>query len=180
MTDGPLARYVNLRVAHAPGMPGTFPRLCRLSDPDMHHGTCVTHVPWCLPGSLTIGFLWSRWRGNRSRHSDACATRNSTYLIRGPCIERFALVPYFQPNTRWTKNASKPCIILRGESLVTDHRSPYKRLVMWKVFPCNVVLLQMACNWTETNRKMHGKYISDGKCIAHRVSVIFFSFYTRL
>ena len=32
------------------------------------HGTCVTHVHWCMPGSLTNGFLWSRWRGNRSRH----------------------------------------------------------------------------------------------------------------
>ena len=21
----------------------------------MHHGTCVTHVPWCMPGSLTCG-----------------------------------------------------------------------------------------------------------------------------
>ena len=25
------------------------------SDPDMHHGTCVTHVPWYMPGSLTSG-----------------------------------------------------------------------------------------------------------------------------
>ena len=39
----------------------------RVSIPDMHHGTCVTHVPWCMPGSLTSGFLWSRWRGKRSR-----------------------------------------------------------------------------------------------------------------
>ena len=23
------------------------------SDPGMHHGTCVTHVPWCMSGSLT-------------------------------------------------------------------------------------------------------------------------------
>ena len=35
----------------------------QVSDPDMHHGTCVTHVPWCMPGSLTSGFLWSRRRG---------------------------------------------------------------------------------------------------------------------
>ena len=41
----------------------------RVSYPEMHNGTCVTHVPWCMPGSLTSGFLWSRWRGNRSRHS---------------------------------------------------------------------------------------------------------------
>ena len=36
----------------------------QVNDPDMHHGTCVTHVPWCMPGSLTIGFLWNRPRGN--------------------------------------------------------------------------------------------------------------------
>ena len=41
----------------------------KVSDPDMHHGTCVTHVPWCTQGSLTNRFLWIRWRGKRSRHS---------------------------------------------------------------------------------------------------------------
>ena len=40
-----------------------------VSDPDMHHGTFVTHVPWCMPGSLTNCFYWSRWPGKRSRHS---------------------------------------------------------------------------------------------------------------
>ena len=43
--------------AHAPGMPGTFSPPPWVSDPDMHHGTCVTHVPWCMPGSLTSSFL---------------------------------------------------------------------------------------------------------------------------
>ena len=64
---GPLTRYVKLRVAHAPGMPGTFSLLPRVSGPDMHHGTRVTQVPWCMSGSLTRGFHWSRWRGKRSR-----------------------------------------------------------------------------------------------------------------
>ena len=49
--------------AHAPGMPGTFSPSPQVSDPDMHHGTCVTHVPWCMPGSLTSGFIWNRRRG---------------------------------------------------------------------------------------------------------------------
>ena len=49
--------------AHAPGMPGTFSPPPRVSDPDMRHGTCVTHVPWCMPASLTSGFLWSGPRG---------------------------------------------------------------------------------------------------------------------
>ena len=78
---GPLARYVKLRVAHAPGMPGTFSPPPRASDPDMHHGTCMTHVPWCMSGSLTHGFLWSRWRGNRSRHSRRM--RNLQFYVSG-------------------------------------------------------------------------------------------------
>ena len=32
----------------------------------MHQGTCMKHVPWCMPGSVTSIFLWSRWRGKRS------------------------------------------------------------------------------------------------------------------
>ena len=49
--------------AHARRMPGTFSPSAQVSDPGMHHGTCVTHVPWCMPGSLTNGFLWNRRRG---------------------------------------------------------------------------------------------------------------------
>ena len=79
--NGPLARYVKLRVAHAPGMPGTFSPPPQVSDPGMHHGTCVMHVPWCMPGSLTSGFLWSRWRVKRSRHSQRM--RNSQDYVSG-------------------------------------------------------------------------------------------------
>ena len=70
--------------AHAPGMPGTFSPSSQVSDPDMHHGTCVTHVPWCKPGSLTSGFLWN-WRGGggggRSRHSRRM--RNLQFSVSG-------------------------------------------------------------------------------------------------
>ena len=83
----PLARYVKLRVAHAPGMPGTFSPPPRISDPDMHHGTCVTHVPWCKPGSLT-GQVGDG--ENVSGISSACTTRNFPYLVRGP---RWTQVP---------------------------------------------------------------------------------------
>ena len=65
---GLLARYVKLRDAHVPGMLGAFFPPPWVSDPDMHHGTCVTHVPWCRPGSLNSDFLLSRWRGKRSRY----------------------------------------------------------------------------------------------------------------
>ena len=38
------------------------PRLQRkplVSDPAMHHGTCVTHVPWCMSGSPAPGGGWN-------------------------------------------------------------------------------------------------------------------------
>ena len=67
--------------AHAPGMPGTFSPPLRVSDPDMHHATCVTHVPWCMPGSRTSGFLWSRRWGKFSRHSRR--KRNPRFYVFG-------------------------------------------------------------------------------------------------
>ena len=67
--NGLLTRYLKLRFALAPGMPGTFSPAPWVSDPGMHHGTCVTHVPWCMPGSLTSDFLWRRRCEKRSQHS---------------------------------------------------------------------------------------------------------------
>ena len=49
------------------------------SDPGMHHGTCVTHVPWCMSGSLTHG-----GEENVPSIPGACATHNFAYLVRGP------------------------------------------------------------------------------------------------
>ena len=53
----------------------------RVTDTDMHHDTCVTHVLWCMPGSQTSGFLWIRWRGKRSRHSRSM--RNTHFYVSG-------------------------------------------------------------------------------------------------
>ena len=50
-----------------------------VSDPGMHHGTCVTHVPWCMSGSLTRG-----GGENVPGIPGACATSNFAYLVRGP------------------------------------------------------------------------------------------------
>ena len=62
-------------------MRGTVSPPPRVSDPNMHHGTCVTHVTWYMPGSLTSDFLWSRWRGKRSRHSRGM--RNPQFYVSG-------------------------------------------------------------------------------------------------
>ena len=47
-----------------------------VSDPGMHHGTWVTHVPWCMSGSLNHG-----GGGKRSRHSRRM--RNSQFYVSG-------------------------------------------------------------------------------------------------
>ena len=72
---------------HAPGMPGTFflpPTSGKplVSDPGMHCGTCVTHVPWCMSGSLTHGS-----GNNVPAIPGVCATRNFMYLARGSCYK---------------------------------------------------------------------------------------------
>ena len=36
-----------------------FQRKPLVSDPGMHHGTCISHVPWCMSGSNPL------WRGKR-------------------------------------------------------------------------------------------------------------------
>ena len=51
-----------------------------VSDPGMHHGTCITHVPWCMSGSLTHG-----GGENVPGIPGACTTLRFTYLTRGPC-----------------------------------------------------------------------------------------------
>ena len=50
-----------------------------VSEPDMHHGSCVTPVPWCMSGSLTRGC-----GENVPGIPGACANLKCTYLARGP------------------------------------------------------------------------------------------------
>ena len=50
-----------------------------VSDPGMHRGTCVTHVPWCMSGSLNHGS-----GENVPGILGACATGNFVYLPRDP------------------------------------------------------------------------------------------------
>ena len=76
--NGPLTRYVQLRVAHAPGIPGTFSppptskeTTCwrsRNASQHVRHARAVMHV----------GFANSRWRGNRSR-----CMRNLQFYVSG-------------------------------------------------------------------------------------------------
>ena len=105
--DGPLTRYVKSRLVHAPGVPRTFSPPPRVGDPDMHHGTCVTQVPWCMPGSQTSGSLWIQWRRKRSQHSHHM--RNPQYYVSG---KRSMLPPISHLNDwTWPKHEDRCRVI---------------------------------------------------------------------
>ena len=141
----PLARYVKLWVAHTPGMPGTFSPPPRFSDPDMPHGTCVTHVPWCMPGSLTSGFLWSRWRGKRSRYSwrmrnpQFCLSgkRPIVSLMSGPCFTCTITVQWW----RHQMETFSALLILCAGNLPVTSEFPSQRPVT------RALLFSMICVW---------------------------------
>ena len=104
----PLTRYEKLRVAHAPGMSGTF------SPP----------LPTCMSGLLTSGFLWSRWRGKLSRHSRRMP--NPQFYVSGkrPSETLFAL----QMNCDWKCHDCRACDV----SVVVRHHLPIlEHSTMW-------------------------------------------------
>ena len=58
----------------------------------MHHGTCVTHVPWCMSGSLVPD-----GGENVPGIPGACAPAIFSYLARGPS-------PCCCPNKHWGRD----------------------------------------------------------------------------
>ena len=79
--NGPIARYVKLGIAHAPGMPGSF------SPPQLAIPTCITAHASCTSRDacrdrwLAVAFEVGGVE-NVSCIPGACATRNFTYLVR--------------------------------------------------------------------------------------------------
>ena len=100
-----------------------------INDPGMHHGTCVTHVPWCMLGSVTSGD-----GENVPGIPGACATRNFTYLARGLCEYYFIYVTWVTiTNGSWTR-ARDPAY--KYNRKVSWEIMPWKKTVSWFVHWC--------------------------------------------
>ena len=69
--NGPLIKYVKLRLAHAPGMPETF-------SPSL---TSKETASWPSRAVMHVGIANSQWRGKRSRHSRSM--RNPQFYVSG-------------------------------------------------------------------------------------------------
>ena len=134
IVHGPLARYVKLRVVPAPGMSGTFSTPPRVSDPDIHHGTCVTHVPRCMSKSPTSAFLWSRRWENVPSIPGGCTTRNFSCLVRGPCLWLYSAF-----DTR--RNLWRPClvIVIISQWVLCDDFAEISQVNTW----CDVLIASL-------------------------------------
>ena len=82
---GPLARYVKLRVAHAPRMPGTFsppPTSKETASQRSRHASRHVRDARVV---MHVGIANPRWRGKRSQSiPGAYTTCNFTYLAKVP------------------------------------------------------------------------------------------------
>ena len=83
-----------------------------VSDVHMHHGTCATHVPWCMLGSLTRG-----GGENVPGIPGACVTLNIMYLARGPWLSCSVL----------ELARIKLCYVCKGNSNITQNSRKYLR-----------------------------------------------------
>ena len=62
----------------------------RVIDPGMHHGTCISHVPWCM----TVGITNPRWRGKRSRHSRGMRNPQFYVSAKRPIVDPYPSVSF--------------------------------------------------------------------------------------
>ena len=102
-----------------------------VSDPGMHHGTCVTHVPWCMSGLLTRGD-----GENVPGICGACATRNLTHLVRGPL--------YSMPN--FGAAISINCLCMQSRTVVAT-RFGYS-VLCWNIFSQAVYRITIGAAWS--------------------------------
>ena len=81
-SKGPLAKYVKLRDAHAPGIPGTFPPPPTSKEiASYRHARAVMHV----------GITSPQWRGKRSRHPRRMRIQQFYVSVKRPMVKVLSL-----------------------------------------------------------------------------------------
>ena len=86
--------------------------------------TCITArarhtLPWCMPGSLTSGFPWSRWQRKRSRHSRCM--RNPQFYVSDKRPTPYCLMSSVH---KWCKNVFGLTLFIdEVNSVVSNNRS---------------------------------------------------------
>ena len=103
-----------------------------VSDPSMHPGMGVTPVPWCMSGSLSRG-------GGETVPGipGACATRNFTYLVRGPCTrdQRIPVTRDMEPDRismSWCHHITRWRILVYWLGLHITNDFCHRSRIRWK------------------------------------------------
>ena len=84
---------------------------CEVNAGNVFALTRMTHVPWCMPGSLTCVILWSWWRRKRSRHSRR---------MRNPQLYVSAKRPMARSSIPWWLKCHSPLHSQNINNYVTD------------------------------------------------------------
>ena len=109
-----------------------------VSDPGMHHGTYVTCVPWCMPGSLNCS-----GGKNVPGIPGACATRVFVYLARSTWLQisarqqcyQFPMPPlYFGDYMYDTKPIDDWYSLLVPHSIIFRICHSYGKIDMWRKY----------------------------------------------
>ena len=79
LKHGPLTRNVKWRVAHAPGMPGTFSPPSTLKETAIQQSRHASRYVRHTRAVIHVGIANPRWREKRSRHS--WSMRNPSFYV---------------------------------------------------------------------------------------------------
>ena len=110
---GPLARYVKLRVAHAPGMSRTFFTLPTSKETASKRSRHASRHVRDARAVMHVGIANPRWRGKRSRHSRRM--HNPQFYVSGkrPMTQRYALYVFLHS---YAYSQPTPCLQVPWQS----------------------------------------------------------------
>ena len=124
-----------------------------VSDPDIHHGTCVTHVPWCMSGSLTCGG-GENVPGVPGIPFCACTNLNFTYLARGP----WETALLCNDVSHWLGANLESALTWRLKAKASFHRSLIKNVYLPSRFSVHMVFRHIQYTGIITQRFHRSKY----------------------
>ena len=117
---GPLTRYVKLRVAHVPGMLGAISPPPTSKETACWRPRHASRHMLHARAMIMSGSLNPRWWGKCFWHSHTCATRNITYLVRGPCHHV----------NWWVPNCGLPDGLVMSSMWGWDHISKHFKIML--------------------------------------------------
>ena len=137
-----------------------------VNDPGMHHGTCVTQVPWCMSVLLT--------RDGKEYvpgFPGAFATRDFTYLVRGPLHGLIMRHPHRSFRICNTITSARKVWILRKRvCIIVPHGFPTWNILLPKYFISDL-LTKMVYSEFRYQCPKTGLFIWNDQCCSNVITI---------